>query len=315
MNNPRLNNVSFILSPGTQIVALHEIKDEDRNIILPGGSVGVVTVSPESQQSAYRVRFLNGIVLSVRHEQMVMLARFKIGDIGDVKLTDRGALFDRVIFRCVIGSRAYGLDDASSDVDYRGIYLPTADQHWSLHGVPEQIECDETQEAYWEIQKFIVLALKANPNVLECLYTPLIELTTPLARELLNMRSCFLSRMLYQTFNGYAMSQFKKMQGDIRNQGTVKWKHVMHLLRVLISGIHALTHGEVQVEVSEHKDRLMAIKYGEISWEQTEIWRNSLHSEFEAAFEKTKLPEKPDYEAANAFLVKARRMALLEDLP
>ena len=77
MNNPRLNNVSFILSPGTQIVALHEIKDEDRNIILPGGSVGVETVSPESQQSAYRVRFLNGIVLSVRHEQMVMLARFK----------------------------------------------------------------------------------------------------------------------------------------------------------------------------------------------------------------------------------------------
>ena len=47
------------------------------------------------------------------------------------------------------------------------------------------------------------------------------------------MRSIFLSRLVYQTYNGYVMSQFKKMQADIRNQGQVKWKHVMHLLRLL----------------------------------------------------------------------------------
>ncbi len=46
-----------------------------------------------------------------------------------------------------------------------------AELHWSLYGVPEQLENEETQEAYWELQKFIVLALKANPNVLECLYS------------------------------------------------------------------------------------------------------------------------------------------------
>ena len=55
--------------------------------------------------------------------------------------------------------------------------------------MPEQLENEATQEAYWEIQKFIVLALKANPNVLECLYTPLVEMKTPLADELLQMRA------------------------------------------------------------------------------------------------------------------------------
>ena len=78
-----------------------------------------------------------------------------------------------------------------SDIDRRGIYLPPAELHWSLYGVPEQLENDDTQEAYWELQKFLVLALKANPNVLECLYTPLVEQATPLAEELLDMRSTF----------------------------------------------------------------------------------------------------------------------------
>src|SRR5688572_5389254 len=132
-----------------------------------------------------------------------MLARVKEGDIGDSEHVAQADLYQRVIYRCVIGSQAYGLADAESDVDRRGIYLPTAAQHWSLYGVPEQLENEATQEAYWELQKFLVLALKANPNVLECLYTPLVEKATPLAEELIGMRAIFLSRIVYQTYNGY----------------------------------------------------------------------------------------------------------------
>ncbi len=219
-------------------------------------------------------------------------------------------LFERIIYRCVVGSRAYGLDGAESDTDRRGIYLPPAELHWSLYGVPEQLENEATQEAYWEMQKFIVLALKANPNVLECLYTPLVETRTPLADELLEMRSVFLSRLVYQTYNGYVMSQFKKMQADLRNQGQVKWKHVMHLLRLLLSGIVVLQEGYVPVRVERHREQLLAIKRGEIPWNEVEQWRLSLHREFDAALEQTKLPDRPDYERANAFLIKARRAAL-----
>jgi hypothetical protein len=46
-----------------------------------------------------------------------------------------------------------------------------------------------------------------------------------------------------------------------------------------------------------------------------EIWRLRLHREFNAAFETTTLPERPDYERANAFLIRARRLALSEELP
>ena len=162
----------------------------------------------------------------------------------------------------MIGSQAYGLAGEGSDIDRRGIYLPPADLHWSLYGVPDQLENDDTQEAYWEIQKFLVLALKANPNVLECLYTPLVEKATPLAEKLLAMRSIFLSRMVYQTYNGYVLSQFKKMQADLRNQGQVKWKHVMHLIRLLLSGISIMREGFVPVRVEEHREKLLAIRRG-----------------------------------------------------
>ncbi len=36
-------------------------------------------------------------------------------------------------------------------------------------------------------------------------------------------------------------------------------------------------------------------------------WRKELHRDFERALAETKLPERPDYEAANRFLIKARR--------
>jgi len=106
------------------------------------------------------------------------------------------------------------------------------------------------------------------------------------------------------------LSQFKKMQADIRNQGTVKWKHVMHLIRLLISGIIVLKHGFVPVRVDEHREQLLAIKRGEMPWEETEKWRLSLHAEFDRTFAETKLPERPDYEKANAFLIKARYHAV-----
>ena len=184
-----------------------------------------------------------------------------------------------------------------------------------MYGVPEQLENDETQEVYWELQKFIVLALKANPNVLECLYSPIVEDVTPLGEELLAMREAFLSKLVFQTFSGYVASQFKKMQTDIRNQGRVKWKHVMHLIRLLLSGAHVLREGVMIVDVGEHRESLLRIKHGEMLFGETDEWRKRLQSEFESAFKTTTLPERPDYERANAFLVNARRQAIQSDLP
>lgn len=310
MTNRVHSHANLIFAVGTQVVTLKDVVGQNGRTLHPRGAVGVVVKSPSDLKHSYRVRFPDGVEETLKSGDLTTLAKFKEGDIGESGvILRRHDLFENVIFQCVIGSQAYGLADSESDVDRRGCYLPPADLHWSLYGVPEQLDCHETQESYWELQKFLALALKANPNVLECLYSPLIEKATPLAQELLDMREMFLSRLVYQTYNGYVMSQFKKMQADIRNQGQVKWKHVMHLIRLLISGISVLRDGFVPVRVDEHREQLLAIKQGEVPWEETENWRLALHTEFDSALEETKLPERPDYEKANAFLIKARRFA------
>jgi len=173
--------------------------------------------------------------------------------------------------------------------------------------MPEQLENEETQETYWELGKFLKLALKANPGILECLYTPMIEEATDLARELLAIRGIFLSKLVYQTYNGYVLSQFKKLEQDLRTRGAIKWKHAMHLIRLLLSGISVMRDHTVPVRVEEHRDRLLAIRGGELPWDDVDAWRLELHREFDAAFASTTLPELPDAERANAFLLKARR--------
>jgi uncharacterized protein len=294
------------LPPGTQVVTLAEVRSE-RGTVHPPGVVAVV-VSPGAAESGLcRIRFADGEESELSPQEVEVRKRFQLDGLHRDR---RGQEWDPdafVIYRVVVGSRAYGLDEDGSDTDRRGIYLPPAEAHWSLYGVPEQIEHKESEECYWELEKFLVLALKANPNVLECLYTPIIESCTPLAAELLEAKQAFLSRLVYQTYSAYVLSQFKKLEHHLMSRGTIRWKHAMHLVRLLLSGITVLREGFVPVRVQEHRERLLSIRRGEVSWSEVDAWRAELHRAFELEFERTALPEWPDYDAANAFLIRARR--------
>lgn len=307
-------NPNLIIPVGTYVVARKEIRNSAIKRVRPMGEVGIVIKAPADNTHSYRVRFPDGEEATLLREEFEIFKHFQRQGLtkNETILRDYN-LYDCVIYRCIVGSKAYGLDEEDSDKDIRGIYLSPADMHWSLYGVPEQLENQETQECYWELQKFMVLALKANPNVLECFHTPLIEKATPLATELLSMKSIFLSKLVYQTYNGYVMSQFKKIEVSLRNKGAIRWKHAMHLIRLLLSGIKIMKEGFVLVDVGAYKGKLLAIRRGELSWEKINAWRVKLHREFEEAFLHTKLPEQPDYEKANAFLIKARRSAVSDE--
>ena len=299
------------ISAGTQVVSLVEVRGANNSLVHPRGAVGVVTRTPTGEDKCFLVRFPDGFEFSLRREQLEVLKHFKarLGSETGVPpaQTESFDLESLVIYRCVVGSRAYGLDHDDSDTDRRGVYLAPAGLQWSLFGAPEQFEDNATQSCYWELQKFLIMALKANPNILECLYSPLVEKVTPLGEELVDHRQGFLSQMIFQTFNGYAMSQFKKIEQDLRNHGEVRWKHAMHLLRLLLTGAATLREGRVPVRVESHRDQLLSVKRGDLPWPEVNTWRKELHRDFERALAETNLPERPDYEAANRFLVKARR--------
>ncbi len=308
-----------ILPVGTQVVTTTDLRGDAGGVRVPRGALGTILKAPNDLQHPYWVRLVDGGELSLRRDQMATLARYQDRELGaGLPLGAQlggSALFERVILRVVVGSRAYGLEHAGSDTDRRGVFLPPAELHWSLFGVPEQIDDEPAQETYWELQKFVVMALKANPNVLECLWSPQVEHATALGRELLAMRSCFLSQLVFQTYSGYVASQFHKLEADVRQHGAPKWKHVMHLLRLLAAGVQVLTTGEVPVDVGPLRDRLLAVRDGLLPWAECEAWRQQLHQQFTAAAATTSLPVRPDYERADAFLRRARRLALEDTLP
>ena len=85
----------------------------------------------------------------------------------------------------------------------------------------------------------------------------------------------------------------------------------MHLIRLLRSGITALETAELVVRVPEDvRQELLAIKRGDFTWEETNRLRLDLHTRFDAAFARTTFPDRPDYAAANEFLLRARRSRL-----
>lgn len=290
---------------GTQVVVGREVRGTNGAPLHPRGAVGIVVRTPAGAESAYLVRLPDGFEATFVGTELEVLKHFRNRLPGAREF----ALEDAIILRCVVGSRAYGLEGKESDEDIRGVYLAPAEMHWSLFGTPEQFEDNQAQTCYWELQKFLVLALKANPNVLECLYSPLVRKLTPVGDRLLALREAVLSQMIFQTFNGYALSQFKKLEQDLRNQGEIRWKHAMHLIRLLLTGAAALRESRIPVRVEAHRDRLLAIKSGMVPWAEVEAWRRELHADFERALRETTLPERPDYEAVNEFLVATRREA------
>jgi hypothetical protein len=301
-----LSDPPLTIPAGTQVVVRAGVRDEPGAELAPAGAVGVVVAVPERVDGAYIVRLPDGREVGLRRTQLrIRKEHQRAGALPPAPEPD--SLRPYIIYRCVVGSRAFGLDDERSDTDRRGVYLPPARLHWSLAGLPEQIEDPAAQECYWELGKFLTLALKANPSVLECLYTPLVEHAAPLAEELRAMRDRFLSKHLYQTYNGYVLSQFRRLEQDLRTHGAVRHKHAMHLIRLLLGGIGALREGTIPVRVTEHRERLLAIKRGELPWAEVDAWRLALHREFDAAYAASALPEQPDVAAIDAFLIRARR--------
>jgi predicted nucleotidyltransferase len=219
-----------------------------------------------------------------------------------------------VIYQSVTGWRAHGLEETQADVDHRGVYLASPELQWSLFGAPDHFEDHAEQSRFWELQKFLILALDANPDILECLYSPVVEKVTPLGRELLALRDRFLSQKIYQSYLQVAQSQYEQIEQAIRAHREVPWDCAFELVRLLLTGTAALREGRVPVRVEENRERLLALQRGQVPWAQVDSWREQLNKDLAAALSNTRLPERPDYEAANQFLVQARWKNVLGEL-
>lgn len=296
----------FVIPVGTQVVLkVSKAITNDQTIFKKPGSVAVVVQSPSSPNEAYLIEFSDGGAVNAYGHELV-LRRREIDELLSYPNEDLNAF---VFYRCQVGSKAFGLADEHSDDDIRGIFMPPAELHWSLNKLPEQLEgkTDKADHVFWEIEKFLMLALKANPNILETLWTPMVLESNELSDQLRANRRLFLSKHVFKTYSGYVLSQFRRMSNAIERTGEFRTKHAMHLVRLLYSGINAIQTGEILIDVAQYRDELLRIKEGQLTFDQIRDKALKLDKQFQTAFENTSLPEQPNFEFANDFLVQARR--------
>ncbi|MFF7983952.1 DNA polymerase beta superfamily protein [Streptomyces sp. NPDC007901] len=211
---------------------------------------------------------------------------------------------DHTIYACVMGSRAFGLATEGSDTDRRGVFLAPTPLFWRFEKPPTHVEGPGEERFSWELERFCELALRANPNILECLHSPLVEHVDDTGRELLALRGAFLSRRAHDSFTRYALGQRRKIDADVRTHGAPRWKHAMHLLRLLTSARDLLRTGELTIGVG---DRRAAVKRGEVSWAEVESRMARLAEETERALPGSPLPAEPDHARVADFLLRVRR--------
>ncbi|MET8248808.1 nucleotidyltransferase domain-containing protein [Streptomyces sp. NPDC005202] len=222
---------------------------------------------------------------------------------------------DHTIYACVMGSRAFGLATDDSDTDRRGVFVAPTPLFWRFEKPPTHVDGPLQEQFSWELERFCELALRANPNILECLHSPLVEYADDTGRELLALREAFLSRQVYETFTRYALGQHRKLDADVRTRGAPRWKHAMHLLRLLTSARDLLRTGRLTIDVGDERERLLAVKRGEVPWPEVESRMTHLATQTEAAFHRTPLPEEPDRRRVADFLLRVRRASALQADP
>jgi hypothetical protein len=306
------DSVDAAAAVGTRVL-LREAVPDGGGTSVPRGALGrVVAASADGYRIALadgREVFAGRSALALRSARQSDLAT----PAADPN-AGHGLVQNHTVYAAVVGSRAFGLETADSETDLRGVYAAPTSWFWSLRKPPTHVDGPEPEQFSWELERFCELALKANPNLLQLLWSPLPVTVTPLGEELLGLREAFLSQLVHQTYNGYVLSQFKRIEADLRRQGAPKWKHVMHLLRLLREGRDALLHGEIRLDAGADRDRLLAVRAGELPWSEVERWRLALHEEVDAALESTPLPGAPDVPRVDAWLRDVRARSAREAL-
>ncbi|MFC0626548.1 nucleotidyltransferase domain-containing protein [Kribbella deserti] len=290
------------LAPGTQVVLRAAAGP------IPAGATGRVTGL--GSDGRYQVRLVDDREVVCERNQLALRTAYQSEQIAVAAVDGATLVREHTVYAAIVGSRAFGLDTESSDTDTRGVYVAPTEAFWSFAKPPTHVEGPADEWFSWEVERFCELALKANPNMLEVLHSPLVVRQTPIGTELVELRDAFLSQLAYQTYSGYVLSQFKKLEADFRRDGRPKWKHAMHLIRLLLAARTLLHEGQLTIDAGPHRDRLLALRAGELPWDEVERWRLSLHADLEQALTTTSLPEVPDVARVNAWLytVRARNL-------
>lgn len=203
------------------------------------------------------------------------------------------------------GSHAYGMATENSDIDRYGVFLAPTRSILGIYPVQETITQTAPDVTMHELGKFVRLAIKANPTVLDLLYLDAYETIHPAGQLLIDHRSMFLSKIIYRSFGGYASDQARRLKNrgdsfssDTRNRTA---KHARHCFRLMRQGAELLQTGTMSLRVT-NREELFSL--GEMPVDQIVERFEDEFARFDAV--ETSLLDDPDLVGINRMLLEIR---------
>lgn len=225
----------------------------------------------------------------------------------------------KVLLKGVVGSTAYGLNHEGSDVDYLGVFAAPTEEILGLGKVEESPVTKNPDTTMHEAKKFVTLCLNGNPSVSEILWLDAYEEIDDLGTEVINIRRSFLSaKRVRDAYLGYAVSQFGRLKrrgdgsfsADTRKRTE---KHARHLIRLVEQGYHLYRWGDLVVNLRSNASEIdpewvfsMGAALAEDPQRAEEYMRRA-EARFDTA--KSALPDRPDVEIVERWLLKVRRQS------
>lgn len=215
------------------------------------------------------------------------------------------------LFTAVVGSRAYGLANTGSDTDKFGVALLPATVFLGLHPpAKEALTYHSTGTAdditVHEAGKYLSLALRGNPSVLETFWLTDYLDVSPLGRSLLELRHAVLSRReVASSYLGYCSAQ---AHGIAVKQATKHEKFGRHLYRLAEQATGLWTTGRIDPVVADPE---ACRAFGRSCANGETAPAEALIARLKDTFEQpTPLPVRAEQDRINDWLVATRKATL-----
>src|ERR671937_399774 len=256
------------------------------------------------------------------------------------------------ILRATVGSTVHGLHHGGqNDRDEMAVFVEPPEYllglarargiRGGLYGLEHYVERTQPEGVRsgpgdldlvaYSLRKYVRLAPKGHPTVFLLLFVPdeLTLVETQLGRRLRQLRPAILSKRAGRGYLGYLRGQKERLLGT-RGQKRVNrpelveahgfdTKYAMHAARLGYQGLELLETGRLPLPMAEpERSRVMAIRAGERTFEETIAEIEEVEQRLSEALERTPLPPEPERAAAGRAgdpSGSAARPVQIEDLP
>jgi uncharacterized protein len=235
------------------------------------------------------------------------------------------------IMRLLVGSEAYGLSDGpSSDRDEKGVCIEPLEAHigfsrfeqYEYRSAAERTgikdaksEAGDLDLTIYSLKKFLSLALKGNPTIIEMLFLQTkLKGSTAVGGQLQDLYPYIVSRKAGGAYLGYMQAQRRKLLSkepvedsarfDLVQKFGYDTKFAMHLLRLGFQGAELLETGKLTLPVvGSLKTDLMNVRHGKCQLSEVLACADGLEDRMKKLLDDSPVQAQPNVDYVQDWMV------------